>query len=127
MKKLEITDKMYNRYIILLIGGDGKELEKYLYEKYNAKKDADNINAGYTQIKDDGKCDKHIIWMPEFDWTIKDQATMSHEIFHLVCGCMEDIDIQYSNESEEAFAYYYGYIFAQIWDKLKPKKNKKKK
>jgi hypothetical protein len=67
---------------------------------------------------------EYIIWMPKFNWSIDDQQCLAHEIFHTACRVLEDRGIKFDPERHEAHAYYFDWIFGELWNKLKPRHNK---
>lgn len=49
----------------------------------------------------------------------RDIATIVHEVFHAVYAIFENVHIPLSNDSEEAWAYYIGYLTQEILTKFK--------
>jgi hypothetical protein len=62
----------------------------------------------------------YIIWMQQFDWSIQDQTTLIHEIFHTVSKIMNDRGILYDPDNTEPFAYYLDWVMGELWNALKP-------
>ena len=44
-------------------------------------------------------------------------GTFSHEIFHLTATILQDAGVKMSDDSEEAWAYLYGYLFGKLYEK----------
>jgi hypothetical protein len=61
---------------------------------------------------------RYIIWMDGFNWTVDDQRTLVHEIFHTVARVMNDRGVIYSPDNTEPYAYYFDMVFAELWNKL---------
>jgi hypothetical protein len=53
-----------------------------------------------------------------------DYRTISHEIFHAVVMLMNRVDINLTDDSEEAFAYLIGYLTEEIFKFKKELENK---
>jgi hypothetical protein len=61
----------------------------------------------------------YIIWMQGFDWTIDDQQTLVHEIYHTASRILIDRGVKFEDEKQEAYAYYFDWLFGELWNKLK--------
>lgn len=55
-----------------------------------------------------------LLWAKKIPVTIMEYATLVHEIEHTVFYLFERIGIQHTRESDEAYAYLQGYLFAEI-------------
>jgi len=66
---------------------------------------------------------KVYLWLEKFDWLIVDQGVLTHEVLHLVFETMRTVGIHYEhthyNVNEEAFTYYYQYVYQMILHELK--------
>lgn len=76
----------------------------------------------------------YYMWIKNFDWTIDDQAVVVHEINHQVDFVFDNAGIPIRVENTEVRAYYFEYLFKQVWRalkeynyKAKPVHKKKKK
>ena len=49
----------------------------------------------------------------------KNSSTIAHEVFHTVYAIFKNVHIPLSNDSEEAWAYYIGYLTQEILTKFK--------
>jgi hypothetical protein len=48
-----------------------------------------------------------------------DLNTLTHEVFHAVYGLFDRLGINLTKDSEEAFAYFTGYLNQEIYNRLK--------
>lgn len=55
-----------------------------------------------------------VLWMPLIPDNTKDYATLAHETLHAAAFIMRKAGIQFSADTEEAYAYLIGYITLQI-------------
>lgn len=102
--KTEIEIPIYDRLVTVYYGKDTSdvvedypEIEDYLWEVEQ---------SFYAQNED-----THLIYFQ------KDYATMhtiAHEIFHCTMGIARDVGLEYTEESEEAFAYLHGYLYTEV-------------
>jgi len=101
--------------------------------------------GGYKLLKDDGRSymgtyfltdredgiDTHCIWVESYEWKLRNQCVLVHEICHFVRIAMERSGMNISDETaNEVFAYlveYFTYEASKIIDaKLSKKKNERK-
>jgi hypothetical protein len=73
-----------------------------------------------TLRKDKNTTIDYIIWMPQFDWSIPDQTTLVHEIFHTASKILTDRGIKHDPNNEEPFACCINWIMSELWNALKP-------
>ena len=59
-----------------------------------------------------------VLWLREKPTTPTDFGLLSHEIYHCTGFILRSIGIQYSEETEEAYAYLIQYLTEQIYKKL---------
>ncbi len=57
---------------------------------------------------------KYIVWLRDFKFDATSIDTLVHEMTHLTFSVMQYVGVTLADESEEAFAYYSGYITYQI-------------
>ena len=101
-----------------------KQIKKHEYQKDNQ-----NIqNKNYEKIEDGLACggyaikckDKNgitdfIIWLKNS----RDTDHIVHETQHMTHIVLDDRGINWNKENEELFAYYQGFLFREITNKLK--------
>lgn len=128
MKTYNLSDPLYFLDLTLIIGGTDKEVKDKIEKEYPGA-DLSNCldSSGYsvTLLKDGLR--KEFLWVDRFDWSIKDQSSMAHEIFHLTSHVMSFAGCKFGDDSEEAYAYYYSYMFRKIWEVLSKEHPKRKK
>ena len=74
--------------------------------------DIDDSSTGRSfSITDSGP---FLLWMPRIPETAVEFGTLSHEIFHTVCFVMKGIGAEFSDDSEEPYAYLVGYLTEKI-------------
>lgn len=119
IKKLE--DPVYNRCIYLAVGPQKETFEKCekILNYTEGFLEVIPRRLGCMMLMQDGAM---ILWMPKFKWTISDIDTLTHEIFHLTYAVMSEVGVRLCDNSEEAFAYYQGYITRQILTIMKKHK-----
>ena len=132
MKKIQIKDKMYHRWLWFITDCNLDEFESWIAKKYGVEKEikSKNIAQLSTLIKED-RTRHYYIWIENFDWYIWQQEAIAHEVLHFTFKVLKHLGIEYCENSEEAYTYYFESIMIEILDKLKDrnphiKKHKKK-
>jgi predicted membrane channel-forming protein YqfA (hemolysin III family) len=111
---------VYPFEIMIFFGDKKKEIIKEL-KKYLCKSDITyfktvNLFAGKSIMFSSGQTLLYVNRIPE---NPNDYATLQHEIFHCACFVLERVGINYSNETDEAYAYLIEYLTKQIYTLLK--------
>lgn len=107
--KLDFDVPLFNRHICVFIGTSQQFDKKYK-----------SLKSAPTRV---GQCwsfatGDQLIWFNSHHNRIT-ITTITHEIFHAVCGILRDIGISLTNESEEIFSYLNDYILEYILGRMK--------
>lgn len=121
-----INDDIYGQSFHLFVNYNSEEIKQVLDKKYDMTtkdikllgKDTNTGSLIRLQVEGIG------IFAMRFNF---ENATSSdyicniiaHEVCHHVLEGLSDIGMEISNESEEAYAYYTGYITQKIYKELK--------
>jgi len=124
--KVKIYDDIYGQNFKLMVCSRKKILNQI-------KRDCPDIDDLDDLCENDGTSltiislkgeRRHYIWLERFDWSIVSQGLLAHEILHFVFETMRHVGIKYQSEdykiNEEAFTYYFQYIFQKVYEELKP-------
>lgn len=114
----------YNLYIVdvscslyglnlQLCFGPMLEFSRYIKEKHDREVDHENAKAMYCWYTVDGIQNKYLI-LTENEWGAEDYGTMAHEVHHVVSYSLADVGISHSKDSEEAYAYFQGYLMERV-------------
>lgn len=127
LKEYRFYDPCFRADISFLIGGSVAELIKFITNRHGASKmysfdkewvwppDADTTDAYQFHVSAlHGRGEVFYVWMLE-----KEPYNHQHEMYHLVGDIFCNRGIIYCMESEEAFAYYSGYLFEACCKLLK--------
>ena len=127
IKEYKFYDPAYRVNISYLIGGSVEELialvkerhpngQMYSFDKkWDWTEDADTTDAYQFHVAElHGKGEVFYLWILE-----KDNYLFSHELYHLVGDILCNRGLEYVMQSEEAFAYYFGYIAESAYKLLK--------
>jgi hypothetical protein len=112
MKQWHFYDKVYRRWVVLMIGSleDLKtDLESYGYTDMEEIRHGKGmcIKLDETNNTADQRC--FIVWMPEYE-----TATLVHELSHLVIFVFDQLDIPLSLDNTEGYAFYLEYWWNEI-------------
>ena len=117
MKRYKLTDPIYERSVILYVGGTEHDLYAAIPgAKYNR---CDELIEEGPDAGNDG-CEFHtkdpdefIVWLSR-----SDPKLLHHELFHLTLDVLDNTGLTLTPESEEAYAYWNAHIFAEAYDTL---------
>ena len=92
-----------------------RKLKQYDIDRACLQEIVDEIDDSSTgrsfAITDSGP---FLLWMPRIPETAVEFGTLSHEVFHTVCFIMKGIGAEFSDDSEEPYAYLVGYLTEKI-------------
>lgn len=91
-----------------------KPLEKY---GYNRKEYEDNMAGKAGMVSYFGA--NVVLWAEEIPKTPKTLSVLVHEIFHVAVAICRRAGMDFSDDSEEAYAYLAGWIARKIFQKLR--------
>ncbi|MFA6282312.1 MAG: hypothetical protein WCY05_07425 [Candidatus Omnitrophota bacterium] len=120
MKVIPIKDDIYNTNIFIIPDANEADLVSLFKRRYGLNHKYDNDCDGlHLKIVDQtaGK-DYHYLIFDKLGNTPKDIGVFNHEMLHLVFSVFSIIGIKYSDDSEEAFAYYLSYLTEKILNKV---------
>lgn len=115
MKEFFVQDLMYGYHVGVLVG-DRKKTTEFMKNKYDVDFDFKQNASSFSL---EGKFEKDFIWIERFTWLIEEQALLAHEILHHTFKTMRRIGIGFSEESDEAFTWYFQHLMQQTWWALK--------
>lgn len=117
-KKIQVFSDLYESRLTVLVNCDWEAAQKTFHKMcgmYMSPGDNDGVCAPLG-------LNDYFVWVEEFDWTVAQQALLSHELLHYTFRLMRDIGMGLSESSEEAYTYFYQATMQEVWNKLKPKK-----
>lgn len=121
MKHLEIKEEILGAYLDLYFNCTKDELELALKKKLKDKNLAlpkDNT-AGSTFVLRKNTTYYRIIWIDRFDWSVRSQSLLVHELVHFMTQLFEDKGIPIGRKEDEVMAYYMEYLVRTIFWKLR--------
>lgn len=83
-----------------------------------AETNYNNIAAWTTEYDDEDGKTKTLIVLPTFQWAIKHQATLIHEITHAVIKIWARNNIPFNADTQEFLAHSIGNMYDEIAHKL---------
>lgn len=128
-RRFKIADEMYDTTVHVFLN--------YSYEAMKAAMDADakhakkkltwdeddveyysDCEAAYLTPKITGESNKRIIWIKEIGRDNLGFITASHECMHASLEILQEREVGYSKDSEEAFVRHHDFLFKRILEKL---------
>lgn len=121
MKVRRFNDSTYNTDFILMWGGTAAQLNKAVVKKYD--KTFDMADTDYlARCFEFVRSRRHTIVIMLTNWRGSRDAvgvsSLAHEIFHATEYVMKYRDIPHSEDTSEAWAYYFDSIFQRCLEIL---------
>ena len=116
-----LYDCIFNQQVDVFLNYTPEKYKNWLNRE--KIKDVDNkyLNnfAGWTgEYTDENDKQKVIIFIPKFDWTIKDQGTLVHEIVHAIIKIWSRNNIQFNSDTQEFLAHSISNLYEDTCRKL---------
>ena len=111
-KKLDVP--IYRRKIQAYIGYSYDELQSAIKKEFGITVDGiekDTHRGAVYTLENKTRGIKCLVFWCEFP---KDIESFSHEVFHLTATILQDAGVTLTEESEEAWAYLYGYLYSKL-------------
>lgn len=132
-RKVEVRDPVFFGHLIVLVGPWGK-CAGYLSRKFPGLDPGTpgDRHAGesfeVTTTEPDGSTyDTNIVWMERWDGGAVVISMLAHELIHFCVKHFAKINIPVLPDNNEAFAYYYGKVFTEVFTKLSSAPPKRRK
>lgn len=123
-KFIEIYDPIFSRRINVLLNYSPEQYANWLTRngvKDVSDKKMDDFDGFCTEITSKNDQTEVVIYVRRFDWAIKCQGTLIHEITHAVVRIFNHNNIPFNSDTQEFFAHMIGRIYELIAIKLIPK------
>lgn len=120
LKVIKIRDDIYHAQIFVISRSTADQLKKYFKNKYKIEYKHDTGLCAFHYTIDNNILDFHhnYIIFPDFKNTPSGIGILNHELLHLVHDVMQIAGVKYSDDSEEAYTYYFDYLTEKILNKL---------
>lgn len=119
MKKKLIIDPIYGCDFLLVVC-PLEEMSAFFIRKYGEGFPKGSPSASFVTIEDTDKGEVNLyLWLSEFNGSVEDMGTLSHEVVHLVASNFRFINLVIDEHSEEAQAYYFQMVFQNCLEYLK--------
>jgi len=113
VKKIEVP--IYKHFLVFITDCDYSGLRTYLSEEYEIDWLPENGSCGRSfKLEATTGAMMYFIWMRKYDNLVEDHVTLSHEISHHVFWMFNDLGMTRTKDSDEAYAYYDGWVTEEI-------------
>lgn len=122
MKYYYFEERIFGGNMDLIINCSQTECEKFFRKKLKENTlelKIKNEYEGCHCVLIKGMIIRRIIWLEKFDWSVKSQGLLTHELSHFIFQLMEDNGIPISKENDEVFAYLMSYYVTNLFWKLR--------
>ena len=120
-KYFKVTECIFNRTVHVLLNysdADYEEWIKRIGAELGHDSSYDNFSGWSVEMSIKGRQSEWIIVLKDFDWTIRDQGTLIHEIVHTVVKIWDMNHIPLDLASQEFLAHSIGNLYEDIAAKL---------
>ena len=116
MKCFKLKDPVYDTSTWFVYNCTKEELNEWCSKKFKVSiiEDDEKLTEGICREINCKNGTAYIMWVRSVRETIYSMGVIAHELFHLVMLIMCHIGLEISEDSEEAYAYYYEYLFKLI-------------
>lgn len=108
MKTRRIPNPLYGGRVVLVLGSD-EELTEWLVREHT-ELEWDGYDGLFFSVLDKRQLTYYVLVSTRTQGSHR-AATLAHELMHLTFAVMRSAEVLYSEDSEEAFTYYFGAIF----------------
>ena len=121
LKYFAIEDEIYHKSFHLFVDIPKEAFKNWLSEvhKQDISEDLRNRFKDAKAMMLWGYSPLYYLWIEEFNWSIKHQCVLIHEISHHVDWVLNNAGIPLDWENSEVRAYYLEYLVKKVYDKLR--------
>lgn len=116
-----VYDSIFKQKVHILINHSPEDYEKWLNRNKVEDIVAKNFNdfaAWVSEFTTEKGTTERIVFMPNFQWTIKNQGSLIHEIVHVIVKIWEFNNIPYNQHTQEFLAHSIANLYEDIAEKL---------
>ena len=120
-KHIVVYDAIFQQQVDVLMNYTLEKYEKWLNRnkiKDITLKDYDSFTGWVSDYVDEKGITKRILFIPKFEWLIKHQGTLIHEITHVIIKIWAMNNIHFNAETQEFLAHSIGNMYEDIARKL---------
>lgn len=116
-----IYDAIFKQRIHVLLNHTSSDYQKWL-NRNNVKdiivKNFNDFQAWVSEFTTEKGNTERIIFLPTFQWAIKHQGTLIHEIVHIIIKIWQFNSIPYNQDTREFLAHSIANMYEDIAEKL---------
>ncbi len=123
---IRVKERIFHRVIHVFLNYSSKEFESYVVKRWKACLDGksrpefdDNFSAFSSEWDDEKGVRGWIICIKDFDWSIRDQGTLIHEIVHTIVKIWAFNNIPYGKDTQEFLAHSVANLYEDIAYKIR--------
>lgn len=110
MKRWHFEEKVYKRWVVLMICSYEELIEAMKESEYKYVEDMPRAGGYNIRLNlENSKETCTVVWMPIFSHSV-----LAHELTHLVMHTFNQTGVMIDIDNEEAFAFYMEYWFGEM-------------
>ena len=120
-----VYDSIFKQRVHILLNHTPEEYQKWLNinkVKDITVKDYKDFQGWVSEFITEKGSTERIIFLPKFNWAIKHQGSLIHEIVHIVIKIWQYNNIPYNQDTQEFLAHSIANLYEDIAEKLLVKK-----
>ena len=116
----KIFDPIFRQRIWILLNHDEKSYVRFLDRQKikDVPSNLSNFNAFTSTVEYEDGVHNFLILLKHFNWCIKDQGTLIHEITHVVIRLFHENNIPFNADTQEFIAHSIAGLYELIAEKL---------
>jgi hypothetical protein len=117
----QVYDCIFQQKIHVLMNFTEKDYEKWLNKNKVEDveiKDFNNFAGWVSNFETQKGTTERILFIPQFEWTIKQQGTLIHEIVHVIIKVWDANNIPFNADTQEFLAHSIANLYEDIVRKL---------
>jgi hypothetical protein len=122
-----VWDSIFKQKINVLLNHSPEEYEKWLNKnkvKDIVVKDYNDFSGWVSEFTTEKGKTERILFLTTFQWAIKHQSTLIHEIVHVIIKIWQFNNIPFNADTQEFLAHSIANLYEDIAEKLLVKKSK---
>ena len=120
-----VYDSIFKQRVHVLLNHTNQEYQKWLKRnkvKDIVEKDYNDFQAWVLEFTTEKGATERIIFIHTFQWAIKHQGSLIHEIVHIIIKIWQFNSIPYNEDTQEFLAHSIANLYEDIAKKLLVKK-----
>ena len=119
MKHIVVEDNVFRSIVHVFVNCPLSKLIKWADKTHDIVVEQEpGADGVFVKLISKTGASVYCIWIEEFEWRVSQQGFFAHELIHCTKTILDDCGIPINTSTEEVLAYYYAYLFQEVYKKL---------